>query len=134
VLQSPFDHFFAQGGRVLFYSKSGREFVFQASVGVDLVSNIVVKAQNAFVVQINNSHELSPIRDYLLLAFSPSSTRRRMASDSVGMSGCLSAHRTIAARITGSARKPIIGVIPVAGRPADFCLADIAFFINFCLA
>ena len=83
VLQSPFDHFFAQGGRVLFYSRSGREFVFQASVGVDLVSNIVVKAQNAFVVQINNSHELSPIRDYLLLAFSPSSTRRRMASGRV---------------------------------------------------
>jgi hypothetical protein len=37
-----------------------------------------------------------------------------MASDSVGMSGCFSAHRTISARITGSARKPIIGVMPVA--------------------
>jgi hypothetical protein len=51
-----------------------------------------------------------------------------MAAESEGMSGCFSAHRTIAARITGSARKPIIGVIPVGGRPL-FCLADIDFFI-----
>jgi hypothetical protein len=108
--------------------------MLRAAIGIDLVSNAVIQSQNAFVVQISNSHELSPIRDYLLLDFSPISTSRRMASESEGMSGWFSAQRIISARIAGSARKPIIGVIPVAGRPADFCLADIAFFINFCLA
>jgi hypothetical protein len=69
VLQSPIDHFFAQGGRVLFYRISGREFMFRSSVGVDLTSNVVIQAQNAFVVQIHDSHELSPIRDYLPFSF-----------------------------------------------------------------
>jgi hypothetical protein len=35
------------------------------------------------------------------------------------------------ARITGSARKPIIGVMPVRGRPMTFCLTVLAFFILF---
>jgi hypothetical protein len=66
VLQSPIDHFFAQGCRMLFNRISGREFVFRAAVGDDLVSNVVIKAQNAFVVQIPDSHELSPIRTIYL--------------------------------------------------------------------
>jgi hypothetical protein len=65
----PIDHFFAQGGRVLFYRISGREFMFRSSVGVDLTSNVVIQAQNAFVVQISNSHEFSPLRDYLPVSF-----------------------------------------------------------------
>jgi hypothetical protein len=73
--------------------------------------------------------EHPPNRVSHFFTLSPSSTSRRMASESVGVSACFSAHLTISARITGSARKPIIGVIPVAGRPADFCLADIVFFI-----
>ena len=36
-------------------------------------------------------------------ALSPSSTRRRTASDRVGLSSCFSAHLTIAARVAGSA-------------------------------
>jgi len=58
---------------------------------------------------------------HLAFTFSPSSTRRRMASESVGVSGCFSAHLTIEALITGSARKPIRGVMPVRGRPMTFC-------------
>jgi hypothetical protein len=65
------------------------------------------------------------------LALSPSSTRRRMASESVGISGCFSAHFTIEARITGSARNPISGVVPLRGRPMTFCLTGIVFFILF---
>ena len=61
-------------------------------------------------------------------AFSPSSTRRRMASESFGLSGCCFAHFSIALRRAASARKPIMGVVPVGGRPI-FRLADIAFFI-----
>ncbi len=38
-----------------------------------------------------------------VLTVSPSSTRRRVASESVGISGCFSAHRTIDARKAGSA-------------------------------
>src|ERR1700682_3104136 len=64
-------------------------------------------------------------------ALSPSSTRRRMASESEGMSGCFSAHLTIEARITGSARNPIRGVMPLRGRPMTFCLTGIVFFILF---
>ena len=59
---------------MLFYRISGREFMFRSSVGIDLTSNIVIQAQNAFVIQISNSHGLSPLRDYLPLAFRPSST------------------------------------------------------------
>jgi hypothetical protein len=41
------------------------------------------------------------------LAFSPSSTRRRMASDSVGVSGWFSAHLMIAAKRGGSTSLPV---------------------------
>jgi hypothetical protein len=34
--------------------------MWEASFRFDLTANIVVKAQNALVVQISNSHELSP--------------------------------------------------------------------------
>ena len=52
-----------------------------------------------------------------------------MASESVGLSDCNSAHRTIDARMAGSARNPIRGLIPVLGRPRTFCLTVPAFFI-----
>ncbi|WP_334362563.1 hypothetical protein [Bradyrhizobium sp. AZCC 1578] len=48
---------------------------------------------------------------------SPISTKRRIASDSDGLSGWSSAHLTTEARITGDARKPISGSFPVAGLP-----------------
>src|ERR1700674_3293433 len=53
---------------------------------------------------------------------SPSSTRRRVASESVGISGWFSAHFTMEARSTGAARNPIMGSRPVAGRPRFFGL------------
>jgi hypothetical protein len=52
-----------------------------------------------------------------------------MASESVGLSGWFSAHLTIDARITGDARKPISGSVPVAGRPGFLRLTDIDFAI-----
>ena len=61
MLQPSFDHLFAQGGCVLLYCRPARELMFRAAVGVDLISNVVIQSQNAFVVQISNSHELSPI-------------------------------------------------------------------------
>jgi hypothetical protein len=53
----------------------------------------------------------------------PSSTRRRVASERVGLSGWFSAHLTMDARNTGAARNPIMGSRPVAGRPRFFGLA-----------
>jgi hypothetical protein len=44
------------------------------------------------------------------------------------------AHASTAFRLSGDKRTPIIGVMPVAGRPRFFCLADIDRFINLCLA
>jgi hypothetical protein len=57
---------------------------------------------------------------HFVFAFNPSSTRRRVASESEGISGWYSAHFTIEARSTGDARKPIMGSRPVAGRPRRF--------------
>jgi hypothetical protein len=72
-----------------------------------------------------------PLRlDHLAFAFSPSSTRRRMASDKLGLSDWLSAHRTTDARIVGEARKPMSGSFPVAGLPRLLGLTFIDFAIN----
>jgi hypothetical protein len=46
------------------------------------------------------------------LAFSPNSTRRRMASESDGVSGWFSAHLMIAARVAESHRCPCDGIDP----------------------
>ena len=55
------------------------------------------------------------------VAFSPNSTRRRMASDSAGLSGWPSAHLTIDVRNVGEARKPINGLVhPREGSPIHF--------------
>ena len=59
------------------------------------------------------------------------STRRRIASDNVGSSGCALAHSSIRVRNTGEARMPTMGVTPVAGRPLLFCLAGIDRVIFF---
>ena len=64
-----------------------------------------------------------------VLIVSPSSTSRRIASDSVGESGCFSAHLVIDARTSGSARKPTRGAEPVRGRPGIFCFTRVVFFI-----
>jgi len=73
--------------------------------------------------------------DFLLnqffgLALSPISTRRRMASDKDGSSGSDSAQRTTDARISGDARNPISGSLPVAGRPRFLGLTFIDFTIK----
>jgi hypothetical protein len=57
----------------------------------------------------------------------PELDSRRVASESFSLSCCCLADVPIVARKDGSARKPIIGLTPVGGRPR-FCLADIAFY------
>src|SRR4029434_8559676 len=54
------------------------------------------------------------------------STSRRIASESVGLSGSSLAHLSTAFRAASDKRMPTIGLTPVAGRPRlFFCLADI---------
>src|SRR5262245_34804899 len=63
--------------------------------------------------------------------FSPMSITRRVASDSVGLSCCVAAHRLMASRVSSDIRTPITGRIPVRGRPRLFCFLDLAiFFVN----
>jgi hypothetical protein len=64
------------------------------------------------------------------------STSRRIASESVGLSGSFLAHLSTAFRAASDKRMPTIGLTPVAGRPRlFFCLADILDrFIILCLA
>jgi hypothetical protein len=81
--------------------------------------------QRAFIV-VRMTSSARRLRHFF--AFRPISTRRRMASDSFGLSGCDFAHFSMEVRSSVSALKPIIGRAPVAGLPL-FCLADIAFFI-----
>jgi hypothetical protein len=50
VLQTPPGDLLAQHESVLLDCIAGHEFVSQASIGVDLTANIVVKPQNALVV------------------------------------------------------------------------------------
>jgi hypothetical protein len=53
-----------------------------------------------------------------------------MASDSDGWSGSFSAHLTIEARISGEARNPISGSLPVAGLPLFLGSTFIDFVIK----
>ncbi len=53
-----------------------------------------------------------------------------MASDSVGWSGSFAAQRSTEARISGEARNPISGSLPVAGRPLFLGLTFIDFAIK----
>ena len=53
-----------------------------------------------------------------------------MASDKDGSSGSDSAQRTTDARISGDARNPISGSLPVAGRPRLLGLTFIDFTIK----
>jgi hypothetical protein len=71
------------------------------------------------------SHSVGRAVDFTV---SPRSTRRRVASERVGISGWFSAHFTMEARNTGAAQNPVMGSRPVAGRPRFFGLAliDIA--------
>jgi hypothetical protein len=123
----PSGQFFTQDGCVLFYRSTYREFILRAAIGIDLVSNAVIQSQNAFVVQISNSHELSPIRDYLLLDFSPISTRRRMASERV-VSFAAAQASTLAIDPAGILAT-IWGSLPVGGRPLFLGITFIDFFI-----
>jgi hypothetical protein len=60
-------------------------------------------------------------------ALSPSSTRRRMASE--GVSFRSDAHALTAAKTSGGTRAESNGLMPVVGRPGFFLSTDIAFFI-----
>jgi hypothetical protein len=60
-------------------------------------------------------------------ALSPSSTRRRMASECVSFRS--DAHASTAAKTSGETRAESNGLMPVTGRPGFFLSTDIAFFI-----
>jgi hypothetical protein len=60
ALQAPSGDLVTQRRRAPLYGIAGHELMWKASFRFDLTANIVVKAQNALVVQISNSHELSP--------------------------------------------------------------------------
>jgi len=64
-------------------------------------------------------------------AFSPSSTRRRMASERRGLSSCLPAQRSTASAISGGNRTALTGWTPpfFLGRPTGFLFTKIDFFI-----
>jgi hypothetical protein len=53
-------------------------------------------------------------------AFSPISTRRRMASERPGESSCLAAHLSTAVRNSSDSLIAVTGSRPVAGRPPLF--------------
>jgi hypothetical protein len=53
-------------------------------------------------------------------AFSPSSTRRRMASERPGSSSCFAAHLSTVSRNSFDSRIAVTGSWPVAGRPGRF--------------
>jgi hypothetical protein len=64
------------------------------------------------------------------LAASASSTRRRMASDREGLSGCRLAQSSIRDLSAGDSRIAVTGSWPVAGRPRFFGSTGIDFGIN----
>ena len=55
-----------------------------------------------------------------VLTFSPSSTRRRMASERGGLSSCFAAHLSTASRNSSDSLMAVTGSRPVAGRPPLF--------------
>jgi len=68
------------------------------------------------------------------LAFSPSSTSRRIASERPGPSGCLEAQASTLAMNLSESRTVRVGSVPVAGRPAPVrfppALLRVAFFMS----
>jgi cold shock CspA family protein len=105
--------------------------VREATLGASLLLRVLVANIN-FVRPLGGYHRLvaslSKPRAATVHAFSrftlrPSSTRRRMASESVGLSDCFSAHRIIAARKAGytglpEGAKVSFDVVPNRGREA----------------
>src|SRR5258705_9837626 len=73
------------------------------------------------------SHSDNSFMQSHFFTFSPSFTSWRMASESLGLSCCFSAQASISALSSGEPRSPIIGVLPVRGRPGPrfFGLATI---------
>jgi hypothetical protein len=65
----------------------------------------------------------------ILLTFSPISTSRRMAWERPGLSACLEAQSSTAARISPESRIAVTGSCPVAGRPGR--LRTTFFFDDF---
>jgi hypothetical protein len=57
---------------------------------------------------------------HFALAFNPSSTSRRMASERLGSSCCRAAQPSIASVNAGESRSAVTGSLPVAGRPRFF--------------
>jgi hypothetical protein len=62
----------------------------------------------------------------LAFALSPSSTRRRMASERPGASSCLPAQESTFARNSSESRIVLAGSRPVAGRPPLFGFGNTA--------
>ena len=66
-----------------------------------------------------------------LVFASPSSTRRRMASDRDGVSACLTAQLSMRALSSSGRRIDLAGICPVAGRPGfRFFDAFIVFVVQ----
>jgi hypothetical protein len=57
VLQTPSGDLFAKCRSTLLYGIAGHELVSNASFRFDLPANIVVKTQNALVIQIGKTHK-----------------------------------------------------------------------------
>jgi hypothetical protein len=60
---------------------------------------------------------------------SPNSTKRQIASDRDGLSGCSAPHLSMVARSSGASRTPVTGRRPMASLPLFFFNTDIDFRI-----
>jgi len=80
-------------------------------------SKIKIRALKALAVYDALVRRIIPTHFF---AFSPSSTRRRMASERPGSSSCFAAQRSTFARNASERRIARTGSFPVAGRPTLF--------------
>jgi hypothetical protein len=60
MMQAPSGDFFTQRGGALFYRFARHELILEATLGFDLNANVVVKAQNALVFELQKFHKNSP--------------------------------------------------------------------------
>ena len=98
---------------------------YAAIVGVLILKNVLTYST---VQEIDGACAHS-----FCFAFSPISTRRRIASGRDGSSGCLRRQSSINASSGGCHRRPISVPVPVlVGRPRDFLLSLIDDFMTTC--
>jgi hypothetical protein len=97
-----------------------------ASCSSDLSSFRGRSLHSAFA-KFAEANQIPRLKRHFPFAFSPSSTRRRMASERVVPFAV--AHAAIATTTSVGTRAEISGSWPVAGRPLGFLCTDIAFFI-----